>query len=130
MESNFSFIERVLRIVTLADYTSELWWKVNNNNELEFYIKCSDVFCWGTADLEKITEDNIDLLEDSLNEHEIYGDVLFCARVRKKRPQGAFYRELKEENDNELIKKLNECGPEREINKSNPYNQDGKYIVK
>jgi hypothetical protein len=90
------------------------------------FVICNDVFYWGTADLEEVTPENFHILEQSLKDDEFYGDILFCARVRKMRPQGAFYKSL----DDNQKKLFNECGPEREIDLTNPYNDAGEYKYK
>ena len=53
-------------------------------------------------------------------------DLLFCARARKMRPQGAFYKHLKPE----LHDLFNACGEERGVNFINPENQKGEYKYK
>lgn len=108
------FIERLLKLI--AEY--EIWDLVFWHTNLKFYVNCNDLFAWGLADAEEITESNIDLLEQSLKDADyIDGAFLFCARSRKMRPQGAMYENIEKKN----WYLFDECGPTRKIN--NPFQQ-------
>lgn len=112
------------------------------------FVDCSDTFSWGCADAEEVTEDNIHILEETMEELSPYYDKfieewdsskvdmketakwqkvdvalsdLFCARVRKLRPQGACYKRYPEE----LWPLFNAAGPERETGYGNPYAPGG-----
>lgn len=84
-------------------------------------INCNDLFYWACADCEEVTPENLDVLEGALRDIQVFHDrwanylrenrdvskrahdseppyvstsdalLLFCCRVRKMRPQGAFY---------------------------------------
>lgn len=84
------------------------------NGEVECFINCNDFFFWGCSDCEQL--DDWDLLEQSLNDAGDDGCLLYCARKRKMRPQGAFYKYLKPENHHWF----DACGKKREINFGNP----------
>ena len=82
-------------------------------------ILCNDVFYWGCADSEDINEDLLiefqKAAEDCGNELQL-GAMLYCARRRKERPQGAIYSSIPKD----LWHLFDECGLERKINAGNP----------
>lgn len=86
-------------------------------------IVCNDVFYWGTADLEYIKEDELDLFDQCLTADPIRGVLLFCARKRGMRPQGAFYKML-DDKEKELFRR---GLPERETDIANPFNENNEY---
>jgi hypothetical protein len=69
---------------------------------------------WRTADAERITEANIGILEQAIKDCD--EPLLFCARVRRMRPQGAMYKYIKMEHRHFF----DACGPERELDSGNP----------
>ncbi len=125
------FILRVLRVVGTNNH-DDIWWRTDGEYApVTFWVKCSDLFWWGVADLEDLTPENIGVLEQSYrdvqaaapDDHaaDIYGASLFCCRVRKLRPQGCCYP------PNKLLWPLfHACGPEREVGPGNPYPPGGK----
>jgi hypothetical protein len=101
------------------DYDSLFWfWE---GEKISFRVNVNDVFAWGVADAE-IIEDEEDLpelrkaFEESEAANGIYGAVLFVARKRKMRPQGAW---MKDVSKGELAL-FSEVGPERETGFGNP----------
>lgn len=94
----------VLRALHVSgfEYTSHLWWREDDNGALRIFINCSDFFAWGGSDLEEITDESIELLESTVAECEaIVGKynaddafLLWCARVRRRRPYSASYKAL------------------------------------
>lgn len=56
--------------LTEFQFTEEVFWRQNDKNpdQLDVYVDCSDVFAWGISDVEQITEDNIDILEETINQ--------------------------------------------------------------
>lgn len=95
------------------DIASSLFW----SDKLEMFINCNDLFFWGCADLEPITESTFPELKQALDDAgDGDGPYLYCARRRKMRPQGATYTWFDKKN----IKLFNACGPEREIGFGNP----------
>lgn len=120
---NPDFVFKVLKFFSEQDFKDQLMWLVNDD-EVDFAINCSDEFWWGCADAEDLTEDNFDVLTKSFldceNINQTFGDIwaplLFCCRVRKMRPQGCAYPDIKE-----LWPLFDECGPEREVGLGNPY---------
>jgi hypothetical protein len=88
-------------------------------------IFCNDLFWWACSDAENITVETLPLLEKAINDckgNEQIGALLFCARQRKMRPQGACYSWFSKE----LWPLLDECGSEREIDFGNPF-KPGEY---
>ena len=84
-------------------------------------VNCNDFFWWGTADAEGITAaDLLDLkqaMKDCNEEFEFkWGQLLWCARKRKMRPQGPYYSSIPKE----LWGLFNACGDEREVDCLNP----------
>jgi len=117
------FVMRVLGLASKWDICGSLWWRIDGEYApITFFVNCNDVFYWGCADAETITPENVDLLEQSMKDAEgthqygeLYGTMLWCARVRKQRPQGAAYPD-----ERELWPLFDECGPERETGFGNP----------
>lgn len=72
------FLEQVLRLAAKHELWDELYW----NENAEFNILCSDVFCPG-SDCEMIeTEADLELLEKSMIDGGWDGALLYCARRR------------------------------------------------
>lgn len=128
------FVARVLSLFDRYDIHDLLFWRTGKRygggefaNPASFFVNCNDVFCWGTADLEEITPENIEVLEASLADCKAIDRVtgaieaphLFVARVRKMRPQGAMYPHI----NPALWPLFDACGPEREVNCGNPKRQ-------
>lgn len=107
------------------DLFSEAYW----HQDFKFLgIICNDVFAWGCGDLEEVASiDDVNQLDRACEEAgEIDGPILYCARRRGMRPQGAMYKGFQKENW--IL--FDACGPEREIDLFNPQNQEGKYLFK
>ena len=116
--SELDFIVRVLKVfdmVNVADRDVLLWRTDGEYAPVMFFINCSDFFDWGCADGERVTRENVAELEQAIADAEavdkiagsIEGPLLFCARVRKRRPQGACYENL----DPRLWHLFDACGP-------------------
>lgn len=135
------FVLRVLTLMAKHDVagSSAVWWRTDGTYApITFFVNCNDVFAWASADCETLTPDNIDLLESTLDEiasmekvdavsgPSIYDAFdLFCARIRKTRPQGRSYDGYHES----VWPLFDACGPERSL--SEPGNtprkqQDGE----
>lgn len=119
--------ETVLRALRLAggEYTGNLWWRRDDAGALRIFVLCPDFFAWGGADLEEITDATIESLEATVQECEALlgrdnaddAFLLWCARQRGKRPQGAYYNSLEEA----LWPLFDACGPAREVGLGNPH---------
>ncbi|WP_016888285.1 hypothetical protein [Mycobacteroides abscessus] len=147
------------------DACESIWWRWNEGRtELLVLVNCSDLFDWGTADCELVTEENLPILKQSIADVQVVSGseydgqstafLLFCCRVRKQRPQGAYYKYLtvhysvpdglnewgnpKQRKDEEesalrtenLRDLFNACGPQRGIDFLNPKDQEGNYQYK
>jgi hypothetical protein len=105
-------IEELLSFLAEHDVREYVFW----TSDLEFYVDCSDVFFWGAGDAEQITAENFEEFKSAVVEAGADGPALFCARMRKERPQGAVYEHLDEEN----WALFDACGPRREVGFGNP----------
>lgn len=121
-----NFIKELLSYIAEEDLYNAIEW----TSELKFFVNCNDMFWWACSDLEVITPENFETFKQSFNdtvtalEHGSnkysyfeWAPMLFCARVRGMRPQGAVYKNM----PIELYDLFNKCGPEREVDFGNPY---------
>lgn len=115
---NTEFVERLLKLFAENDFWGELGW----NKDLQFWVVCSDVFSWGTADAENVDEGTIDVLEQAIADcgGDVDGITLYACRQRKMRPQGAMYQNLEEKH----WPLFDACGPKREKGFMNPVDRD------
>jgi hypothetical protein len=83
-----------------CDCQSLLWWRTDAEYApVTFFIQCSDEFDLATADCERVTPENLQVLKDAIKDCQVaekdkwavYGPLLFCARVRKMRPMKMSY---------------------------------------
>lgn len=103
---------------------AELWWRTDGEFEpLTLFVRCSDLFFADCADAERLTDANIQILEEALRDAiaagpalGAYAGLLFCARMRRMRPQGAQYMRIPEP----LHPLFDACGPERQASAANP----------
>lgn len=118
------FILEVLQLTAMfpSDLCSDLLWRCDGQYApVTFFINCNDLFWWGCADGEDITEENIHLLREAIKDLEDYplskadAPLLFCCRVRKMRPQGAYYSYL----EKDVWHLFDAAGPEREVGGGN-----------
>lgn len=124
----YQFAYRVLQNFGHPDSQPGLMWWLQPDGSIKFYADCSDTFYWGTADAEEITPENLYVLEVSYQELKALGAVddlavLFAARVRNLRPQGAAYKLYSPQ----VQALFDAVGPERGIDYTNPKDQDGVY---
>lgn len=122
--ADFETIRRAFAVFNGFDGPShdELWWRTDAEYApVTLLVNCNDLFFWGCADAEHLEPDNIADLEKAVADakeagDERHGHLLWVARKRGLRPQGAYYKYFKEG-----IKPLfDACGPEREIGFGNP----------
>lgn len=125
-QHDLSFVTRVLEIFSLthADSYSDLFWRVDNG-KLRLYANVSDVFSWGGSDVEEITAETLPELERAYVDLKAIGGesflaVLYAARLRRTRPQGAAYPGEADKAGQAVADLYNACGPERAISESNP----------
>jgi hypothetical protein len=107
------FIKRLLVICAEYNITDKISW----NPMLDFFVNCKDFFFWGSTYAEEILPENPEAFLQALQDvGSVWGPLLFCARKRNMRPQGASYKYM----DNELWPLFDACGLEREIGMFNP----------
>ena len=106
----------------------ELWWRTGGEYApITLLVGCNDFFAWGCSDCEEITKQNIDVLEQAADDlKKVCSDrhgptyreagLLFCARVRGRRPQGAYYEHLPKET----WPLFDACGEPRATGVGNP----------
>jgi hypothetical protein len=119
-----AFILRLLRALAPNNCDNIHWRTDGEFAPVTFFLNTNDLFDWGSADSEEITPDNIEILESAMadcktvdpNGGDIYGYMLFAARVNKMRPQNAAYPK----EHPEICKLLDEAGPERPVALGNP----------
>jgi len=90
-------------------------------------INCNDFFFWGCGDAEDIDEESLPMLHKAVED--CNGDVetgalLYCARRRNMRPQGACYSMILKE----LWPLFDSCGEERKTDFGNPC-RPGEYHI-
>ena len=121
------FVMRVLTLFAMFPDdlgTDDLMWRVDGEYApITFLVNCSDTFAWATADCERLTPDNIDVLEAALTDLKdaalptFYAGTLFAARVRGMRPMRLAYPIRKSINGIDgagLAALYDACGPERD----------------
>lgn len=118
----------ILKVLDENDATlGNVWWRTDEEYApCTFMVNCNDEFVCATADCESITKENFETLKQSFidcytsyKHGKCWGSMLFCARVKHRRPQGSTYDSI----PLELWPLFDACGPVREINGSNPYGQ-------
>lgn len=128
--SNFDLL--VLKFFDEHQMQEELSWTCEGD-KITWYVRCSDIFFWGCSDAEDILPANFSELEKAfkdckkvLSEDEFlytgHWLLLWVARCRQMRPQGAAYP------DNEKLWPLfDAAGPFRETGLGNPYANRTQY---
>lgn len=91
----------------LMDETIDLH---EHNGKIKLFVNCNDVFYWACSDLEEITPEEIDELENCIKQSEKHGPMLWTCRKRNMRPQLPWYKEFSEEEK----KLFDACGPARD----------------
>lgn len=140
----YAFLLRVMRVFDGFDgpSTDSIWWRTDEEYApFTIFVNCNDVFMWGCADCEPLTPANIGEMERAVADciaatrgksywgergTSVFAPMLFCARVRGMRPQGAAYPEG---GDHAGVRALfDACGPERDVGVGNPQRppQDGE----
>jgi hypothetical protein len=128
MMVELDFVLRVLRIFDgdPGPDGAELFWRTDAPEfaPVTFFARCDDFFMWGGSDGEPITPDNIGDLEQAVADMRALGlpdwdkaHLLWIARKRGMRPQGAYYTYI----EKEYWPLFDACGPERETGFGNPY---------
>lgn len=125
---DLAFVSRVLSIFNGFDGLSneDIWWRTDEEYApITFFVSCNDLFYWACSDSERITPENIELLEqtvkdvETLTKSQTFADQLFVCRQRQMRPQGACYDE-RYIGPKELWPLYDACGPSRQVGFGNP----------
>ncbi len=112
-EISLEFLLRILALTSNISYM-DIWWRTDGNYApASIFVNCNNVFEPGVADCERITPTNIDMFEEASKDIRAITDnadeyipMLFCARLRNRRPIDNMYPE------NEALWPLfNACGP-------------------
>lgn len=103
-----SWWKEFFRITSQYDIYEDVIW----SDKGRFGLICNDVFHWACADVEDVGEEDLPLLEQSLKDADggVDGAMLYCARKRGMRPQGAMYAYIDKENQ----PLFDAAGPERD----------------
>lgn len=76
----------------------------------QLYVLCNDLFYWGCSDGEDFDVSDLPDLEKALKDTPKNGDILWCCRKRKMRPQKPYYEYFSKAE----AKIFDGCGPERD----------------
>lgn len=123
--ADFETIRRAMAVFDGFDGPSsdQLWWRTDDEYApITLLVNCNDLFFWACADCEVLHGGNIADLEQAKADAKAAGDegnaaLLWVARQRRMRPQGAFYKYF--EPAMRLL--FDACGPERETGFGNPH---------
>jgi hypothetical protein len=108
-----AWVMKVMAFMAEHDLYEEIWW----HQDLSFFVGCNDWFYWATADAVDLLEEDFPVLEKAVADMgAIYGCLLYCARQRGTRPQGAAYKHLSEEQ----AALFDAAGPPRSDDLHNP----------
>lgn len=124
MTEHEKFVFEFLKFCADNEMCDSFWWRCDGEYApITFFANCNDMFHWACADAEDVTKDNFSMLkqcaEDIKKIDECcvhYCDLLFCARIRGMRPQGAMYKHMPDK----LWELFDACGPERKMDFGNP----------
>jgi len=116
LRSKLNFILQVLDLMDTHDSGWNLVWRVEGDDP-GFAVNCNDVFWWGCADAEDLTLESLPVLVQAFEDAGDDGLVLYCARMRKMRPQGAMYKHIGKDH----WALFDACGPIREVDILNPH---------
>lgn len=111
-------LRKLRQVVDIIDELElDVFW-----NSGKALLCCNDAFFWGCADCEEITVEDIPSLRQAhADSKQFNGQLLFIARKRGERPQGAMYAHLEPEE----WPLFDACGPERPSTLGNPIGTDG-----
>ena len=119
---NEDFMLQVLKFFHDLDAHDMLWWRTDGEYApITFFVQCSDVFAWATADVEEVKPGDLQSLKDAAKDvfvldpqatqyYSYLVPLLFCARKRGLRPMPRM------EIPEELKPLFDACGPERTSN--------------
>lgn len=118
-QANYILVRKVVEELHELDNMQAEYYVDPDTNLIVPFINCNDLFWWGCADGEDITEENFHLIRKTSEDIEKLDnktfkllrwiDELFCCRSRGMRPQIPYYKDMPD-----ILKPLfDACGPER-----------------
>lgn len=120
--------ENIIEFIVNNDLESMIYWHGTKEEGFRPFINCNDVFLWGCADGHEFEPADIPDIMQAIEDCKpdlYYGPILWIARKRNMRPQGAMYEGSGYESSGgisvALRKMFNECGPHRPADIGNPY---------
>jgi len=136
MSETTDTFEDALKILSAFEGQSgELFWRTSGEfAPVTFMVNCNDLFYWGCADAEPIVAADIPDLEAAKDDMRkvyreekktnmtVYGELLWCARKRRQRPQKAYYKYFPETSH----ALFDACGPEDEQYGTKAFNDKHK----
>lgn len=122
--------ETLVRVFRLFEDLDGFWWRTDGEYApVTLFVNCNDFFWWASGDCERVLAENIAVLEEAFQDIDNASDehiaatwapLLFVARLRKMRPQGAYYKHIPEV----LHVLFDACGPAREAGLGNPVERE------
>lgn len=123
IDNVYSLLVPIIKLGCKYEIHDDFWFKCTGKSSFRVLVNCNDLFWWAVADAEEVTEDLLPDLKKAIKDcaktvqfGEFFGTLLFCCRVRKMRPQNAYYKYINEE----LWPLFDACGSEREVDFGNP----------
>ena len=111
-------IDDVKTVVNVAfQHDIDLFWYINEEEEVCAAVNVNDVFFWGCSDLEDVEAEDAPALYDacSVGGYQ-YGAEIYAARKRGMRPQNAVINHAPPEVKQAFL----DAGPVREVDAGNP----------
>ena len=119
-----SFFIPLFKFLIDEDLVSQFYFSYEDDEFFTAVINCNDQFFWGAADGEDVTLETLPALKQAVIDCKevdqswgLEGPLLYAARQRKLRPQGAAYTYIPKD----LWPLFNAVGGKREINLLNPH---------
>lgn len=80
---------------TITDPETGQWIRDPNDDDIHLHVNCSDLFFWGSSDLEEVTDENVDVFTQAMSDIRAlgapkkfgpYAGYLFAARACRTLP--------------------------------------------
>jgi len=100
---HWDYIVEVLKTFRDLDTEEELYWRFGEDGEPIFWVLCSDLFHWASADGEDLLPEDLPLLRQCIEDlkkteagiWELYVGELFASRKRGMRPMSLWLQRLR-----------------------------------